>query len=264
LGTSLVVWQTAAVHEQIERLLSQLRAGSGERKSVSIDARWLLLDSEDLDRLMPTETASLDRKLLAAFTRRPSSIRGLTQCFSGQLVYLVGGTRRNFVSSYIPVVGSVLDPQREPRYASLASGARLRFVSENRTGDATRSDNVGYQPVVERPNFGAQLEIRPTLMRDNKSVVVDLKSTFTAPAETGTQEVGQGLSSSPPVVDRFAIEAQELATTLRVAVGEPTLVGGLTLTPSALARSPDAGTPEAVEQPGESAQLYLILNVKAN
>ena len=110
LGSSLIVWQTRNLHTQIGELLNQLRAGSGERKTVMVDARWLLLDSDELDQLMPNGqdgNRGVERSLLAGFTRRPTSIRGITNCFSGQLVYLVSGTRRNVVTSYIPVVGSV-------------------------------------------------------------------------------------------------------------------------------------------------------------
>ncbi|NLX95262.1 MAG: hypothetical protein GXY83_03710 [Rhodopirellula sp.] len=57
--------------------------------------------------------------------RRPSTIRGITHCFNGQLVYLVSGTRRNVVTSFAPVVGSI-DRERpaESQYAFLQHGAR--------------------------------------------------------------------------------------------------------------------------------------------
>ena len=51
VGAALVVWQTADVHERIAEFLDQLRQGSAKRRTVAIDARWLLLNSDDLDRL---------------------------------------------------------------------------------------------------------------------------------------------------------------------------------------------------------------------
>ena len=49
-------------------------------------------------------------------------MRGMTHCFSGQLVYLISGTRRNIVSSYIPVVGSVEQP-----HGDILSGDGQKF-----------------------------------------------------------------------------------------------------------------------------------------
>ncbi len=218
LGSSLIVWQTRNLHHQIGDLLNQLRAGSGERKTVTIDARWLLLDSDELEQLLPASPGGdrrVERSLLAEFTRRPTSIRGITNCFSGQLVYLVSGTRRNVVTSYIPVVGSVQRHRNDERLVSLQD-ATIRFVSDDGVG------NVGYQPIVSQLNFGALLEIRPTLVPAGDTAIVDLKSTLTVLSqESGNQ-------SPPPAINQTAIETQELATTLRIPLGQPTLVGGLT------------------------------------
>ena len=115
VGTVLVILQTSQVHDRIRDLLLQVRAASSGRKNVTIDARWLLLTSDDLASLvLPDQNGppEVDRKRLAEFTRRSGSIRGITTCFSGQLVYIISGTRQNFVSSYIPVVGSLDLPQR--------------------------------------------------------------------------------------------------------------------------------------------------------
>lgn len=261
LGRSLVVWQAREVHAQIANLLKQLREGSGERKTVMIDARWLLLDSDDLMRLMPPDQAGnkrIDRKLLEDFTRRPTSIRGITNCFSGQLVYLVSGTRRSIVSSYIPVVGSIdkHDADKhdaDERLVSLTGGA-VRFVSQNVSGS-----DVGYRPIVETLNFGALLEIRPTLTRDKDVAIVDLKSTLTV--------LGQepGSFGPPPAVDRIAIETQELATTLRVPLGQPVLVGGLTYAPPSVTLIRDQARGNSAQQDAttaENRQLYLLLELR--
>lgn len=270
LGTSLLVSQTAAVHRQIQDFLKQLREGSGERKTVSIDARWLLLDSDELDRLiLPDQKGppEVDRKALAALTRRPSSLRGLTNCFSGQLVYLVSGTRRTVVSSYIPVVGSLDGPEeRGTHYASLGGGARYVFASQGTASGGMggivpggpASDfavaggrSVGYQPVIERPNFGALLEIRPTVVSGEDTAIVDLRATLTMPADPAANPAGPPMPDPvAPAVDRLAIQIQELATTLRMPLGRPVLVGGLTYMGNA---------PEA---PKELPQLYLVLELR--
>jgi hypothetical protein len=278
LGSCLMVHQTAAVHRKIEGFLKQLREGSGKRKTVAIDARWLFLDSDQLDQLMPPDKEGrpqVDRKVLAAFTRRPSSIRGLTNCFSGQLVYLVSGTRQSVVSSYIPVVGSADKPeQRGAQFASLRGGADYVFTSQNAvpgggmqpTIISGNGRSVGYQPVVEKPNFGALLEIRPTVVSGETTAVVDLRSTLTVPGEQSAGLIGQPAPDQmAPGIDRVAIETHQLATTLRMPLGQPVLVGGLTYVPSSMGSFRDKAQP-AARQPQEATtetpQLYLVLELR--
>ncbi len=226
-GTALVVWQTEPVHQKIRQLLTTLR--NGNRPTLKVDARWLLLNSDDLAQLAPADnngTTRVDPQVLDQFTRRPTSIRGLTQCFSGQLVYVVSGTQRNVVSGYIPVVGG---------------------------GD------VGYQPIVQKVNFGTLLEIRPMLTPGGLTAVVDLTATLTFRGEQPNLPGNFAPLAVPPAIDRIAIETQQLATTLRLPTAVPVIVGGLTYKPaSALMEQP------AMEQAAqsESPQLYLILQVQ--
>jgi hypothetical protein len=277
LGTSLLVSQTAAVHQQIEGFLKQLREGSGERKTVTIDARWLFLDSDELDELIPPQEGGpqVDRKVLATFTRRPSSIRGLTNCFTGQLVYLVSGTRRNVVSSFIPVVGSLDRPEKTgAQYVSLKGNADYVFTVQNPLlGGGTQPNfaggiqrSVGYQPVVERPNFGTLLEIRPTLIPGDLAAIVDLRSTITVAGEPSADLRAQPPQGPlAPMIDRIAIETQELATTLYVPLRKPMLVGGLTcVAPSigSLRQDTKADAKQSQKAPMETPQLYLLLEVR--
>ncbi|HEY4233880.1 MAG TPA: hypothetical protein VGM76_10660, partial [Lacipirellulaceae bacterium] len=267
IGTALVVWQTPAIHEKIRELLNQIRQGSGDRKTVTIDARWLLLDSDDLNRLiLPDQTGVpvVDHKLLDEFTRRPGSIRGITNCFSSQLVYLVSGIRRNFVSSYIPVVGSLDNAAIE----QLSSGRRqslIRLVSDTEAVSGVKEPRVGYQPIVEKPNLGALLELRPTLMRGDGTAVVDLKSTLTALGTQPTHIDGASeLNSITPRVDRIAIETQEFATTLRMPLGKPVLVGGLTYVPGPVGPNDvdQIASANTDAKTTESPQLYFVLEVR--
>jgi hypothetical protein len=255
LGTVLVVWQHPSVHTHIEDLLHQIRQTSSQRKTLTVDARWLLLNSDDLDSLLVKDShdvPQVDRKALAGFTRRPGSIRGLTNCYSGQLVYILSGTQRSFVVGQIPVVGALERNDRDTSLASLDGRPRIQLVQF--TG---KSGNVGYQPIVTSPNFGAVLEIRPTAIYGAKSdVVVELKSTLTAPGESSPQPARKSAEEGgPPPVDRLAIETQDFATTLRVPLGKPVLVGGMTNT-SGLAKAGDGA--KASERP----QLYLVLEIR--
>ncbi len=261
LGSVLVVLQTPANHGSIEELLNAVRQASAERKTLTLDARWLLLSSNELDGLLlkdQTGVPEVDRARLAELTRRPGSIRGITNCFSSQLVYLVSGTRQNFVSSYIPVVGSLDRSDRGEQLASSSRGSLIRLVSESSASDSPRDVKVGYQPIVENPNLGALLEIRPTLT--GKTAVVDLKSTVTALNRQQTASVGVSPTASlAPAVDRIAIETQQIATTLRMPLGKPILVGGLTYAVPAEGPSTTGGDQVVAE---EKPQLYLVLEVR--
>lgn len=266
LGTVLVILQTPGVHDRIRDLLLQVRAASGDRRNVTLDARWLLLTSDELDSLvLPDQQAlpEVDRNRLAEFTRRPGSIRGITTCFSGQLVYIVSGTRQNVVSGYIPVVGSLDAPNRTEQLASEQHQSLVRLVSDRSAVLSNSDSQVGYQPVIEKPNLGALLEIRPTRSPSNgqsPSAVVDLKSTITSPARPQPELDGNAQSAAiAPVVDRIAIETQEFATTLRMPLGKPILVGGLTYAPPSEGRISRSGEQEAAE---ETPQLYLVLEVR--
>lgn len=273
LGTSLVVWQTAQAHQQIQFLLRDLRAGAGERATITIDARWLLLDSDDLDRLWERAEngrRQVDRDVLDEFTRRPGSIRGITNCFSGQLVYVVSGTRRSFVQSYIPVVGSV-DPVDRGVQFLVQNQNRDRIIQLAADENVLRGGNgsrVGYQPIVNAENFGALLEIRPTLIRGEDTAVVDLKSTITVPAEPVRDHTAvRGEVPLVPAVDRIAIETQELASSFRMPLGKPVLVGGLTYVPVAKGVD-DTGHRIIENQPAgeasEKLQLYFVVELTSS
>jgi len=266
LGTTLVIWQDPRIHGRIGELLDALRSGSGDRRTVTVDARWLMLNSDELDSLvLPGEEGpqQVNRERLAEFTRRPGSLRGVTNCLSSQLVYVVSGTMKNIVSGFIPVVGSVGGPDTDSQLASNELGPQIHFVSDSTAASNSRS--VGYQPLMTMANFGALLEIRPTLIPTKKSevmAVVDLKSTVTVAGnnESGAG-VAAGLDSIAPAVDRLAVETQELITTLRVPLGKPVLVGGLTYVRSS-ANAGAAGEAEPEGASTELPQLYLVLEVR--
>jgi hypothetical protein len=260
LGTSLIVWQTPSVHKLIQQLFQAVSQTSGHRQTLTVDARWLLLSFDDVDSLVMKDSKELpqvNRDVLAKFSRRSSSIRGLTNCFSGQLVYVVSGTQRSFVVGYIPVVGALERQKRDTALVSLHEKPRFQLVADSSEGGFSRSRSVGYQPIVENENFGAVLEIRPTSMGGLKSdVIVELKSTLTAQAEHAAESPRAATSDGMvPAVDRVAVESQEFATTLRVPFGKPILVGGMTHLAGPAKANEDAKSPER-------PQLYLVLEIR--
>jgi hypothetical protein len=114
------------------------------------------------------------------------------------------------------------------------------------------------------------LQVTPSLLPGTDTAVIDLQSTVTgwqqpdqpillgSSSRPGIKETGeQGVSVQVPggagftTVDRVIMPAQQLATTLRVPLGRPVLVGGLTLNPAESAEG------EGSQQ--ERKQLYLIV-----
>lgn len=261
-GTSLVIWQSRNAHSQIEGLLDSLAKNQADQKTLTIDARWLLLSSDELDELMTGKESpsTVDRDLLAKFTRRGTSLRGITNCFSGQLVYLISGTRRNNVSSWIAVVGSIENPDQREQLVANRGKVKIHFAQNQSSGRAAaeHDSSVGYQPVITTNNSGALLEIRPTKIRGVEEAVVDLKSTITVegPQEReGSELVKRVGSPTPPYVDLVAMDTQELTTTLRMPLSKPVLVGGMThIAPQSNGQSQDTAV--------ENAQLYLVLEVR--
>lgn len=237
LGNSLVILQTPAAHEVVSQLLANLRQGSATRRSMTVDARWLVLNSDDLEKLVVVGEGgekSLNREALAAFTRQPTSLRAMVNCFSGQAVYLTSGTVRPTVASYIPVVGG---------------------------GEGS----VGYQPVVESSHFGVGIELRPTRLHPEEAAVVDLRSTVTFPVEPlQVDSRADSANTLAPKVDRIPIQAQKLATTVRVPLSEPVLVGGMTDVAPWAAPGTGVASGELAEGAGtgERPQLYLVLEVR--
>jgi hypothetical protein len=282
LGSSLVILQRPVVHVLIDQLITNLRNASGARRTVSIDARWLLLSSDDLERLAkPADNGLLvvDRKVLAEFTRQAGNLRAITNCFSGQQVYLTSGTRRNVVSGYIPVVGGIDLPTGRDALAPNPAPVQLAQLGgepgmEAAAAQPIADKSVGYQPIVQTTNFGVQLEIRPTLQMD-KTAVVDLKSTVTFPDEQTPSTAAAvdpnavaGMFSPAPSVDRLSMNAMELATTMIVPLGQPVLVGGMThlaggqQPATVIGAAPPAAGPEAATPTDENLQLYLILELR--
>jgi hypothetical protein len=239
---SLIISQTRQVHRQIEALLEGLRDRRRDVPTVVIDAHWLLLDAEGLDALMgevPRGAGRLavDSKRLDQLARSVPGVRGRTTCASGTSTYLVAGQRRSQITSAIPVVGS----------------------------------GIGYQPVISIPNVGVLLEVRPVVDSDSRTATLEVQSvvtrwgeqpsSVTVGAESPEAEVKElghenestrvPASGASTTVDRPNIAAQELAASLRVPLGQPMLVGGMTLVPDG-----DVGE---MSPDGERKQLYLVV-----
>jgi hypothetical protein len=197
LGSMLLVSQTPEVHRAIEDLLVNIRAQGGAVQTVAVSARWLALDEAQRSQLVTDASGQqgnvLDREALTALAADATRYQGQVTCHSGQTVHLVSGTRHSAVTGAIPVVGG---------------------------------PGAGYQPVVAFPHAGVLLQVTPLVLPGGQAASVDVQSSVTAwqAPESLTVSTGEpGLA-----IDRVRLAAHQLATTVRIPVGKPVLVGGLT------------------------------------
>ena len=276
LGGMLLIRQTANVHEQIGQLLRALRVDGGSIRSVTIRAHWLLLDVDQFKLLVRKEDRTgqqVVRQALKVLTDTTGA-RGQITCLDGQTVHLVTGQIKSSLTSVIPVVGQAEPakpeallaqrdaedhagiaasgaPQTEStpvparHYLGQFTGGGVGDVESGTSGGtgigaSLRSAHVGYQPVTKTINFGALLQVTPTLIPHSQFVVLDLLSTVTLPTDDRNETLDyRGVYS----LDRLNLLSQQFMTTLRMPLGQPVLVGGATLQPLS----------------SEKAQLYLVV-----
>ncbi len=212
LGGLLLIKQTPEAHKQIGDLIQIIRTEGGTSQTVTVEAVWLSLTAEDFEKLSPKQNGqggalgAVDPALLKELAKNNPSHQGRISCYSDQTVHLVSGNRRTVAVSAIPTVGF---------------GA------------------VGYTPQIAVPNVGLLLQVRPTVDPDRESAVLNVISTMTewkeAEPMTIKNEFGgaskEGMTTQGGkveiTIDRVNLNTQHLGTTVRVPIGQPVLVGGL-------------------------------------
>jgi hypothetical protein len=252
MGNLLIIHQTEGAHKEIAALLNQLRKEAVPARMMTVRALWLMLDPEPAAALSEQAKAgNLDVAALVRQAGKGNHYRGQTTCFNGQTVHVASGRGKTFVTGMEPAVGTGVG----------LYGVRTTIVQA-----------------------GAMLEVTPVVTPDGKAAVLDLSSVVSnwdssgapagapgaAPAPsarpptpggvdaTSDIRVTEGGASIPartgagpvPQVDRINVAAQQLRTTLRVPLGKPVLVGGMTMEPAATG--------------GDGRQLYLIVEVTAS
>ncbi|MBI2823616.1 MAG: hypothetical protein HYX69_02870 [Planctomycetia bacterium] len=228
IGGALAVSQTPTVHAKLEKFLGALRRESGTVSTLSIEGQWLLLDGQQLAQLRGPKTdaktamgRTLNRQALAALPDEARRHKGQITCFNGQTVHLVSGRMETKLQGAIPVVGS----------------------------------SPAYQPIIVTPHLGALLQITAALLPGDEGALVDLFGSVTEwgkPAEPVKLNGAEGSANPAVEVDRINVNAQQLATSLRVPLGKPVLVGGMTM----------AGDGPGHQDP-RGRQLYLVLEITA-
>ena len=232
-GGVLVISQTQAVHEEIETLLTNLRTASPGLRIVTLRAVWLQLDLKQLDQLLhskPGKEGGVDRKALYDMAGKTKGYMGAITCLSGQTVHVASGRSRTAIIGAVPVVG----------------------------------DAIGYQPIVSQPQAGALLQITPQLLPNSLGAMLDLCSSVTRTVDkpetvrfySDDHSAGKNGAKDSPIrgitLDRVNMVVSQLATSLKVPLGDPALVGGLT-----------TDAPDQDQQAADAPQLYLFIEASA-
>ena len=237
LGGHLIITLSAENQRAVAALLDQV-AGSGVNALVTVRAQWVLLHPDELGGLLKAagapanepnasrvRVAEIDPVALDKLGNKVVRYRAQTTCFNGQTVHVSSGRGRLAVTGLTAVV---------------ASGG-----------------SAAYNPTVTTIRTGAVLQVTPLLWPDGSRAVVDVHSTVcewddasniaAAPLPAAGMAATRPASVPLEQLDRLNLVVQELETTLRIPVGKPVLVGGMTLEPT-------------VSVP-DGRQMYLILDV---
>ncbi len=221
-GHLLVVSAPEKIQAEIRGLLGQLRGHIAARRTVVVEAHWLWLTEEQLRRLVPDSTGTVDEKAWEEHQKElagedSESIPGyhaVITCLNGQTVSTVAGRQRRFIISLIPVVGD--------------------------DGTPASSRSVGYQPQSTTVQEGAALQVRPILCGDDQ-VLLDIHGRV---VEVETPEPGEDPSACQAskkadgdgtdvhaiaaALDRPVVNVSRIDTTFRAPLGSRALIGGVT------------------------------------
>jgi type II secretory pathway component GspD/PulD (secretin) len=233
LHSMLIVTQTEENQQALGELLSQLREST--QRAVRVRASWItvtnttdqFIDRKPAAQPLPGSAPVFPLVDLAGLVRAQADAiryRGEIVCFNRQTVHIAAGRGRSVVTGVNPVVGTSV---------------------------------VGYDPTVEYVRSGAMLQVTPTISGDG-GVVIDLQSSVNEIDEpqndvlldltkvgATTQPIGP--SGGITQIERLSALSQNFATTVRLPVGKPVLIGGMTMS----------------SQGNDSQQLYLVWEVVA-
>jgi len=194
----IVVLHTPAVHKRIGELLDQLRHELRLDASITIDAHWVMATTEQAAKWRAGEAVGLD------ILKDPKALHSCARAMAmdAQTVSVAGGQLATEVTAAQPV------------------------TSENVAAMAFTTDQA---------RLGIGLEITPRLSEDRHWLIVDVSSTVTE--RTGGKEAtrpAQRLGGDLDIL--YALEKpphqeQKLTQTVRLPLGTPKFVGGMTLEP---------------------------------
>jgi len=217
VGNVLLVNADENSHDKIDALVGQFRKRWGTLRTIAVQAWWLWLSDEQLAALIPEDReapfgpveAKPWQQLMEQFKApdRKGSLgyRASITSYNGQTVNTITEGQSLAVTSLDPVgldgfLGNPADVKEKP------------------------VGRVAYRPTITNLKEGTVLQVTPLANLSGKIVVLDVHSRVAKLAESRPAEAAAG---PPTALDRPRMLTQRLSTTLRVPVGRPTLVGGM-------------------------------------
>lgn len=222
IGASLLISADGETHEKISSLFDLFRKRWGTLRTVSVRAHWLWLSEAQVSDALAADHKDAGpgapygvladgtwKKLLAAAAegKKRTPYHAMLTCHNGQTVFTRAGGERLIISGVTPIAGK------------------------------TEREQALYQPVVRSIQEGAALQVTPVVTRNAKYVVLDVHSRVNLFGEDLKPEAAKQrglfggsttLEQIVAAIDRPALQTQRLATTLRIPVGKPSLIGGMT------------------------------------
>ncbi len=233
LGNAVIISADTDTHEQIDAMLNLFRKRWGSVRTVSLEAYWLWLTEAELapalaeapaqpnpgDDLKTYGLVKADAwKKILEDRQKPEGDykpgwRAKITCYNGQTVHTLSGTQRLSVVQVRPMV--------------------LR----NEENGKPEGNAVAYRPEVNLIQEGAALQVTPIAGVSGETVLLDIHSRVCLPEEAQAPALKEVVKQIRPqgdpaqlveVIDKSRLLVQRFSTTLRVPVGEPMLVGGMT------------------------------------
>ena len=224
LGNAFVISADEETHKQVDSLLNLFRKRWGTLRTVSVRAHWLWLGDADLNVLMATRSKDGDPAAFGAVVKDEwkkavteaskngrSGYRSVVTCYNGQTVHTLSGGQSNAITNMSP---KMTEGDEGIAKGRIAYRPNLTFIQEGAALQVTPITNVSGRYVL------LDIHSRICLLQNKLEKLEKLVQTREG-GDILPQEVADSL-------DRPQLNVQRLSTTLRVPVGQPYLVGGMT------------------------------------
>jgi hypothetical protein len=149
---SLAISQTREVHQEIDKLLADLRARKQGTPLFQVELHWLWLDKAHREALLvhgkqtsARDRFAVDRQRLLRIAQDVPGFHAIANCMNGQNAAITAGDRRALIVSAIPVTDG----------------------------------GVGYQPVISVPNVGVVADVAPIRLPGTNMARVTVNASIT-------------------------------------------------------------------------------------
>jgi hypothetical protein len=231
LGANLIVVADETTHQQIDDMLNLFRKRWGSLRTISVRAWWVWMTDDELTKLLADPHAAGDDGIKAFGLVKPDAWTQLLKppaagqkgdaperragwqaaitCYNGQTVHTLSGGQRAQIIGITPSVS-----EREVAYSPLTG-----LLQEGVALQVTPVTNTTGQTVL------LDVRSRVCLLADEQRLMEKVEK---QPADTKRPATPNPAAQVAAVVERPKVQLHRLATTLRVPVGRPMLIGGMT------------------------------------